>query len=413
VRVVRLALIGLAGCLLQAAYAGIPSGNSVNSNLRSIEQSFSEKQSLTEAQLKYLNSIVESNPDNALAHFLLGRFYEKSNYGTIAAEEYDKARQLDPANPIYLVSLSQVKLLLGEAAEATKLAELAVQRFPDNYQALVTAGILMQRQNRNSKAEEYYRRALKLRSGSAEVASVRADSLYKQGHYAAALAEANQALSANKRSFLAHATKGKILLLVREKQAALSNLQAAFDLNPFNVEIAKLYAKTSIELGQPQNALKPALLILPTTIEDPKQLLRAKNFVKRYLPVMPQDASRQAVEEVGNLFNGTKYGALYYFCMGDIYDRLHKPYDAMHCYKLGLERDPNYARGYLRLGIDMEEVLHDYQGSLAMYKKAYQLLPQDPEIVLRHNSLVDRLPIARNDLAWRLKDWLQTKTQKL
>lgn len=404
--------MGLLVSYLPPALALSPANMSQPADLKAIEQSFHESQTLTEPQLKLLNSTIENNPNNALAHFILGRFYEKSNYGTIAADEYDKASKLDPKNPVYLVSLAQIKLRLGETDTATQLAVEAAQRFPDNYPALMTAGILMQRQNRNSKAEEYYRQALRLKKSSAEIASVRADSLYKQGLYSSALQEANHALAVNKNSFLAHATRGKILLLLHEKQAAFVNLAAAFDLDPFNTEIAKLYIKTSIELGQPKNAIKPALLILPTTIEDPQFLKRSKQFLMHWLPHMPQAESQALVEEVGNMFEGTKYGALFYFCMGDIYDRMKQPYEAMHCYKTGLERDPNYARGYLRLGEDLETVLHDYRGAMAMYRKAYQLLPQDPEIVIRYNSLADRLPIARNDLAWRLKDWLQSLLPK-
>ena len=66
----------------------------------------------------------------------------------------------------------------------------------------------------------------------------------------------------------------------------------------------------------------------------------------------------------------TKLKARMLFCLGDVFDQLNLPDWGIKSYRAGLAFNPGFARGHLRLGIDLEGYGKDKQGALREYETA-------------------------------------------
>jgi tetratricopeptide (TPR) repeat protein len=111
-----------------------------------------------------------------------------------------------------------------------------------------------------------------------------------------------------------------------------------------------------------------------------------KLMVAYLLMRLPPDAVQRSIRFAELKIGNPKTQAILHFALGDIYDRAHQPDNAMLQYKAGLSLNPDYARGYLRLGEDLEGK-SSLNEALNNYEKAYSLNARDPEIKSRLDKL--------------------------
>ena len=160
-----------------------------------------------------------------------------------------------------------------------------------------------------------------------------------------------------------------------------------------------------MQAGRLEEAFEVALHVLAVDSKDSfRDLPKAKRVVGTLLSLLPRDQSLPVLNRIAAELKSTPYASGLQFSLGDEFDHLGERELAMGHYRQGLSLDPSFARGYLRLGEDLEDYCHDYDGAIEMYRRAFQLKKEDQEIRSRLYSLSLRLANRPNDLAWQLRD---------
>lgn len=382
-------------------------------NLVEISEKIEGGQVVDERAGDKLIDLAEKQPHNVNIHFLLGRFYERQKFIVLAAEEYESCIKLDSHFLPAVLGLSRLFLKTNRIAAAEDIINGALKNFPSNYYVLLLAGVIQQKQQNFQAADEYYQLAERLKPGNIDVMSQRAQILLELGDYVRAVGYADRALRLSlvfrrpEWGYRAMLVRGRCVMHMGDYEEALLMYEKAFELNPYDEAVAGLYGKLLRWHGKTEEALLPALVVLPRHVNEAGKLAFSKATVQHLLGRSRPQGVQQSIAKAATLLRGTEWEALLYFCLGDIFDRMHKPQEAMQCYKNGLKIDANYARAYLRLGMDQEIYLKDYKNALANYGKAAELLSHDDEIALRYSALKRTLANRNNDIAWRLKDKLE------
>lgn len=360
-------------------------------------------QKLQGPEVESLIAQSKAKPQDSKLHFVLGKYYETVNFGTLAAQEYEQAFNLDKKNAKALVALSRMQLRMGnEDASLTTIAK-GVKLFPDDYDLLVTAGLMMQRRGDFKNADFIYQRAMKVGTPTAELFSARAELCFKQNRFADALDLANKALELNPDSFLAKAVRGKCLAIAGQTGRAIGPLRQAYEDMSVNQDMAVLYSETAIRAGNYKEALAPTLVAMPYFVGDKGRLMYYKKRVAGLITGLdPKDVS-EGIRAAEKKFLNSKTAPMMFFCLGDVFDRLHRPAEALACYRKGLLRDPNYGRAHLRVGEDLEDHYGELEGALKEYQQALLLLPDDDEALLRYKRLKARMAHFNRDVAWHVK----------
>lgn len=383
--------------------APAPSASPAGTNVGTILKQIDQGHPLSDTQVEFLLDAGKRNPKDATIPYALGRYYESVNFGTLAAEQYWASYVIDQNNPDPLIAMARVKLKLGDLPAASDLVNRAYAKFPNNYKVLVTRGLFYQREGNMNRAVECYKAAAKLQPADAELLSASAQLFFKEASYREALRMANKALELDPSSSVALATRGQCLSVMGQPSLALKPLAQAFTGSPYNFELAKFYYATSMRVGRSDLAIAPAMILMAAYVGKPDHLLLFKNRIMQMILTLPDQKVQAAAVMSEKKLDGTKMANLVYFCLGDIYDRLGQPNHAIKYYQGGLKTDPNYARAYLRVGMDQEDYLGDYGEAMKNYKTAFTLLPDDFEIKARMDRLQSRMDNQHNDLAWKLK----------
>ena len=80
---------------------------------------------LTNTEASELQKFIEQNPSNARAHYLLGRFYSRYNFGEMAALEFRSALRINKMQPQVWVNLINEKYRHKKVGEAQQILEEA------------------------------------------------------------------------------------------------------------------------------------------------------------------------------------------------------------------------------------------------------------------------------------------------
>lgn len=361
------------------------------------------QEKLPDSEVEALLAAEKAKPNDSYLHYLVGRYYESVNFGTLAAQEYQQSFDLNRKFSKALVAIARVKLRMLDENGAYAAVTEAIRLFPNDYDVLVTAGLLLQRRGEAQKAAYCYALAMKLAPANAELLTARAGLLYSQNHFYEALQSADQALHLDPNFVAAKAIKGKCLTLSGNFGAAFAPLKEAYEASPSNSDLAQIYSDAAYGAGKYESALAPTLVAMIYKVGTPDKLLQSKRRAAAIMMKLKPEQIRQQIDLAEDKLKTSKSGNLLYFCLGDVFDRLGDKADGMRCYEKGLESDPNYSRGYLRLGEDQEDYLCDFDAALKNYKKALELDAGDPEIKVRYERLSSRIKSVKRDLAWQIK----------
>ena len=212
----------------------------------------------------------------------------------------------------------------------------------------------------------------------------------------------------------ANMVKSEALLALGRGDEAIAAMQLAYRSNPCDADAAARAADRLMRAGRNDEALEPALLSIVCDTGKESRLNASKRLVARIIKGMPADRALETVNSTGEQLGNSPYALFYRFAMGDVYDRLGRPYTAVEQYGAGFDLTERFAvldgrmlsRGMFRLGLDMELCFRNYQEALALYKKASELDPRDEQIKKAYERLKSRLENRNNDIAWQLKDFL-------
>jgi tetratricopeptide (TPR) repeat protein len=142
---------------------------------------------------------------------------------------------------------------------------------------------------------------------------------------------------------------------------------------------------------QPAKALLVFLCLLPSV--DGAEMAKTKYQIGMLVRTLPADRFKVAVDTALGFIHEPAKRAIVHFALGDVLDRLNRSPEAIQHYQVGIKENPRFARGYLRLGEDLELVKKDFKGAMENYRKASALDKEgkDKEIPLRIKALEKKL----------------------
>ncbi len=363
----------------------------------------------TTAVIEKLGHVVERDPKNARAHFILGRALDMAGYASLAELEFRKADELDPTRPGALLELFQSKLDAEDRVGAYKLLGYMAYRFPEDPAVLYMQGLYEFSQGRNQKAEDKLNQALHSPRAVTGVKSMIAALRINQGRYADAIKLADDDLKVKPDHFYANLMKGQALFLSGHPSQAVPYLKKAYEERSTHPGIAELLSRSYQAQGFYADALEPALyqMALTTKQEDMERVKKRVAYLERFLNAS-QTANVAAMAR--RRLGGRAEGPRLYFGLADVLDRLGRRREAIATYEKGLLEDPRLARGWYRLARDFEAA-GDMGSAAISYRKALDLAPQDTQIVLSALRFSNRLENSKRDVAWQIKQLLRRRKQ--
>jgi tetratricopeptide (TPR) repeat protein len=318
------------------------------------------------------------------SHIAAAKFFEAKGLISQAEEQYQLAIGFKEAKPEAFKNLAQLLLRTEDQKQAEQVISTAVKNFPTDYGVLLNAGYVMHNCHKLPQALEFYKRASVVRPASPDIWLAMSDVLVDMNRPAEALSSVEKALAMPNPSSLAYFEDAKALLALGRLKDAVVPFSKNFATNPFNYNSGLAYSALLQKLDKPEEALNVRLCLLATSSGKPMDDL--KLMVAYLLMRLPPDAVQRSIRFAELKIGNPKTQAILHFALGDIYDRAHQPDNAMLQYKAGLSLNPDYARGYLRLGEDLEGK-SNLNEALNNYEKAYSLNAKDPEIKSRLDKL--------------------------
>jgi len=150
----------------------------------------------TEKAQVYLERAVQEAPDSAVAHTLLGLYYDRQGRNADARAAYEQAYDLDPTNPALCVEIGQTWAVEGRYVAAEIWLREAVALRPDDLQLWETLARFYLENNLSitDRGIEAVERLLELSPDTAVAHDLRAWAALEMGDYVTAQAHLNRAL---------------------------------------------------------------------------------------------------------------------------------------------------------------------------------------------------------------------------
>jgi tetratricopeptide (TPR) repeat protein len=322
-------------------------------------------------------------------HMVAARFFEARGLLSQAEEQYHLAISFKEAKPEAFKNLAQLLLRTEDQKEAENVILAAVKNYPTDYGVLLNAGFVLHNCHKLPQALALYKRASIVRPASSDIWLAMGDVLIDMNKPEEALASIEKALAMPGPTNLAYFEDAKALLALGRLKDAVVPFSKNFASNPFNYTSGLAYSALLQKLGRLEEALNVRLCLLAVSSGKPMDDL--KLMTADLLMKLPADAVQRSIRFAELKIGNPKTQAILHFALGDIYDRAHQPDNGIIQYKAGLSLNPDYSRGYLRLGEDYEDAKSNLPEALNDYEKAYSLNARDPEIKSRLEKLRARI----------------------
>jgi tetratricopeptide (TPR) repeat protein len=393
-----LTLVGSSPC-----FAAVDASQPSQKTLDRIEKEV-ESDHVSSATAEALEKMIETDPKNARAHFLMGECLESLGLKDQALDQFELGVSCGSDYPPAYVGLVKEYLRQGQLAKAKRLIEEAKKRFPKNYEIEFWLGNFYQSREQYREAMTQYEAAEKSEKAILGLGSAIAKIHLRNRNYYDAIVFANRDLQLKPGYPLANEIKGLALYRVGLYKDAIPALSIAFNASPYNLDIAYAYAQCLYWLGDYKAALPPALMNMAFNARLNANDPRSKRLVSEIITRLSSEQEiARGIVSTGLKFPINKMPA-YHFALGDVLDRNGFNRLAMREYESGLKLKPDFGRAWYRLGLDYESIDSNYQTALECYKNARTYLPGDKQIVWQQSRLEDRLANRKEDLAWQLKD---------
>ncbi len=254
--------------------------------------------------------------------------------------------------------------------------------------AALQQGFRNQREGNEVAAQQQYLHALEIDPANADAHYLLGAMLGKRGDLLAAEPHLRQAIALNPDFADAHAALGNVCLLQENKPAAAASYQRALELAPDNAPTHANLGLVHQSNGRHEDALRHFTRAYDIAPEAPDAL---KNLILQLVDLERLDRARALLQELAherpNDFDILRYRGL-------VLQRLHRPQDAIDCYRGALQLDAGDAELHTERGIALRD-LGQLDDALESFNSALALRP-DFVLALWHRSLVYLL---RHDFA--------------
>jgi serine/threonine-protein kinase len=230
-----------------------------------------------DAAARLLEGLAQENPTSALVQAALGRAYlarfNLTRDGKWVGPAYsacDRARQLDPASPEVNVTLGELSLRTGKAAEAVTAFRRALAVQPNNFDAMLGLARAYDANGDAARSEATYKRAIQLQPAYFGGYSKLAGFYFKHGRPAPAaemFRKVTQLAPDNARAF---ANLGACYFALGQFDRALQVFQKSLTLEPTDLAYSNI-GTAQYYLGQyPESAaaFEKAVALLPSHYQN-------------------------------------------------------------------------------------------------------------------------------------------------
>lgn len=192
--------------------------------------------------------IIQSDPENGLAHTYLGQVYQQNGDTVKALQHLTQATLLIPDQPLSWLSLAELQQNTGDHIKALETLRAAALAAPESSEIQLSLGKLYLSREAPSQAITYLRQAAALRPADQETALYLGKTLQalgRPGEACTILAKARQTEPLDPDLAYEHALA---LIATNEKLSALPVLSIALNAKPKIVHPYILYASTVLEI---------------------------------------------------------------------------------------------------------------------------------------------------------------------
>ncbi len=361
-----------------------------------------------ETDFKLLESVLQKEPDDPYAHFLLARCYARNGLLDMSSKEFKLAEKLE-LKPEHLLRRLRHQIEAGELSEAYNLSSFVRDRAPDDPNLLFLNALFYQEQSLLDIAIPAYKELLARADCPLGAATAYAGIKIQQGHYKDAIELAQRDLKKNPEYVSARIAISQAWLAIGNGKAAIKALKPMLEIQPFNRKLNLLLYRAYMHEGMEQEAFAAALRNLAGSdyisyIDDAR--IRVKNLLK----TLPISTSDQIIDQISKDVDRTDYSMKFHFYLGWNYYELHMGKRAMEQTKLALDLDPYFEPNWYQQARIKEVLFGDLEGALHDYKKARSLQHSDTK-TLRASKRVSARLRNKNDLAAKMKNLLRAATR--
>lgn len=401
------ALISLCFFFQTAVYGATPPAGG---DLDSISKRIGENLA-TEDDMNTLAALSQKEPGNDRAHYMLGLYLEAKGYEQLALEAFTRAAALNgPTSPLAHYNRCLLLFRSGETEDAMKEVAQCERLFAKDAEKLFELGLTLDRNRKKTEAKRFFELATRAGHRGAGYGANLAQIRMYQGQLDEALEVVEWDLKSNPADARANQVKAEVLLRSGREDDAMKCYLLAARGSPCKHAAASVATKQFLKRKRYGEALETALLDLLCPPIDEKSMADSKAIVMDLMSRLPDKETRKIVESISANVQKSRRCRYFRLALGDVYDRLRRPYSAMEQYQLAIHdcsapmSDDSLARGLFRLGLDYELALRNYREAFDLYRRARAQAPDDPEIARNYSRLARRLPHRNKDIAWQIKD---------
>ena len=342
-------------------------------------------------------TVIEENPNDVLAYNHLGSIQAARGEHAKALQSYNKALQLDKNHPILHYNSALSYIALGKLEQAKLSFENALRTRPGWVEAMVDYADLLIGMNKNKEAQDLLSQAQKLKSEDVNILNTLGKLNFKRKDYA--MAEQNYLAVLAKNSEDYRALTG--MALVYEKQRKLLDSQSLFEkLEQFDVDnsdIVLQHARVLLKLNEYEKAYSRINKICQNSPKD----CEALNLLAQYYIYTKDETRKNACFKRINDTNPKYINHLLdcaevYIDMGDFSSG-----EILLTQYLTKRRNDTEA---LMIMASLNEATHNYSTALQIYRRIFELEPQNVKILETINRLSQN--ISFNDVAKPLPEYL-------
>jgi len=224
------------------------------------------------------SKMLKIEPDNVLAHSLLGELLIEQNNFEEATKHFNEALRIKPDFLEAHVSLGVILLRQGKLDEAFKHYTKALEINPYLTSAHINLGVILVRQGKLNEAIKHYANAVRIDPNSVEAHSNLGSVLLRQGKLDEAIKHFTEALRIKPNLFEAHSNLGSVLLRQGKLDKAIEHYTEAVRIKPNS---SKVHYNLGLALAKQDNFgeavthFTEALRIKPDFTDAQKALKKA------------------------------------------------------------------------------------------------------------------------------------------
>jgi len=355
--------------------------NPKDADAKSLAATFLLDQGDVNNALTQLQAVVITSPDNAVAHFELGRAYLASGRPDAresARQQFEKAISLQPNLLQPRLGLAELQVMHGEYEAALDSVQTILQRDPGNVNARVIQSQALLGQKKFGDSDSLLASMLKSNPSSPDV-------YYQVGTAALAEGKLKEAEAAFQRAYELNPANPKSLLGMVEAEIqqgqpdkAMSILQGEANKAPNRLDILLLMGTTAQREGKFQDSLTYFTRVLNGL--DKKSKTRADLYLQianTYRLAGDRDNS------IANLLKAREIlpdNEIVLRDLGVVMDQAGRRAEARQAYEACLVVNPNNPEVLNNLAYLMAETNADLDMALNHAQKAKGLSPSTPEI---------------------------------